>query len=282
MKLDRLVRANPSGNKTAIVFDAVAFEDMRFVDAAIQHTFPDTEQVLFVQDIDGTPHGQMTGGEFCGNAARALGYVLAGGKKSEQLFTMSGLSTPVRVSVEPNASMLEMQTAFYREISTFSDGLVDIVHLEGISHAVILPRHPLFYTLKNRAERLDRHDAIMGVLADLEIVTQPASGLVFAEPKEDGVHITPYIYVRGINTLHAEQACASGSIAAASIMGIPALQEHLTNAIKQPSGETLNVALDIMGMSLHAKVSGAMQIIYDGAVDDMDETNIEFEQRLAS
>lgn len=259
MDIERLVIAKPSGNITALVFDEIAPEKMREVGEVIQSEYPSVEQVLFVQKRGDLVHAQMAGGEFCGNAARALGYVLADGKESTQTFTMSGLSKPISVDVKTDYAKLRMQTAMRHEKVKLGNSSVSVVHLEGISHAVMEPKHPLFYFLKEYAARPDRWGTVKHVLDDLGLSTQPAAGLIFAEKNGVGTKITPYVFVRDIETLYAETACASGSLATASVLG-------KNTPISQPSGETLGVSLKPNGRTVKAEVEGSMAILSDGPV----------------
>jgi diaminopimelate epimerase len=260
MDLKRLVIASPSGNITALVFDKIAAHKMHEVAALIQEEFPAVEQVLFVEKRGSAVHAQMAGGEFCANAARALGYILADGKRSQQHFTMSGLSSPVIVDVHPNRSKLEIQTKLQRETRSWGDGPVSIVHMEGISHAVLLPTHPLYAYLREHVAQLNGKELVKRVLDELDLTKLPASGLLFAEPNGTGTNLTPYVFVRDMGTLYAETACASGSIAVASVLGKDV-------SIHQPSGETLDVRLLGNGSTVKAEVDGSMSILWDGSME---------------
>src|SRR6266478_8252681 len=99
MDIQRLVIANPSGNVTAIVLDETPREKMHDVGLTIQSAYPSVEQVLFVERKGNAVHGQMAGGEFCGNAARALGFLLAKGRDGDYTFTMSGTAEPVTAKI---------------------------------------------------------------------------------------------------------------------------------------------------------------------------------------
>jgi histidine racemase len=263
MDIKRLVIANPSGNITAIVFDPTPRERMRDVGATIQSAYSNVEQVLFVEQKEGRVHGQMAGGEFCGNAARALGYVLADGRDSQQTFTMSGTSAPVTVEVAKGHAILTTQMVLQKEHVKFEGALVPIVHLEGISHAIILPEHPMHNFLRRYAERPDRWKTVVHVLEDLGIHDKPASGLIFAEKNGSGISITPYVFVRSIDTLYPEMACASGSIAAAFVTGRASL------SVQQPSNENLHVQLKPIDCQTEIKVAGTMRVEWDGAASDL-------------
>jgi diaminopimelate epimerase len=271
MDIQRLVIANPSGNITAIVFDPTPRENMRDVGAIIQSSYPHVEQVLFVEKKGSKIHGQMAGGEFCGNAARALGYVLANGKDSQQTFTMSGVSAPVTVDVSKGRATLTTRMALKREEIDFEGAKVPVVHLEGISHAIMLPEHPLFSFLKRYAERPDRWETVAHVLEDLSIKNKPASGLIFAEQNGNGTSITPYVYVSAINTLYPEMACASGSVAAAFALGKGVTLRNGVS-IHQPSGNDLVVSVKLVGSQTEIKVAGNMAVIGDGLVENLHYT----------
>ena len=87
-----LIVANPAGNTTIMVLSPVAIEDYcRVSDELLRIDFgeycswADTlygEQVAFITDNDGTPHMNMSGLEFCGNASRAFAYYCVVGNSS--------------------------------------------------------------------------------------------------------------------------------------------------------------------------------------------------------
>lgn len=262
MDLQRLVIVKPSGNITALVFDDIAPVRLREVGAAIQSEYPSVEQVLFVQNRNGLVHGQMAGGEFCGNAARSLGYVLAKGVDSSQTFTMSGVNEPVTIEVKPDYANLKMKTNLSHEKLSLGNAPIAVVHMEGISHAIMYPKHRLFPFLSEYAARPDRWNTIMHVLDDLGLSQKPAAGLIFAQNIENGLKITPYVFVRDIETLYAETACASGSIAAASVAG-------KSLSILQPSGETLDVVIKKNNGHVNAEIGGSMAVLWDGPAYDL-------------
>ncbi|MDE1902042.1 MAG: hypothetical protein KGI37_10435 [Alphaproteobacteria bacterium] len=267
MDIERLVIANPSGNITAIVFDETPRSDMRDIGAKIQSTYPSVEQVLFVERQGNHIHGQMAGGEFCGNAARALGWVMTKRKDGPQTFTMSGSSSPITVDAAGNIAKLSMRMPLTTEQVIFEDHPVQIVHLEGISHAIMTPEHPMFNFLSRCAAKPDRWQMVTHVLEDLGIHERSASGLIFMEADERGISITPYVYVKAINTLYPEMACASGSIAAAYVM---ANDDTPSVLVRQPSEEILAVSINPIGKTSKIIVSGNMDVIWDGPAADLE------------
>jgi hypothetical protein len=120
----------------------------------------------------------------------------------------------------------------------------------------------LFQFLKKYAAMPDRWKTVKHVLDDLGLANRPACGLIFVENHGDDINITPYVFVRDIETLYAETACASGSIAAASVLN--------TNIVAhQPSGKTLQVTLQREGSLVKAEVCGSMRIRWDGPANSL-------------
>jgi diaminopimelate epimerase len=279
MDIQRLVIANPSGNITAIVLDETPRAKMHDVGLTIQSAYPNVEQVLFVEHTPHGVHGQMAGGEFCGNAARALGFLLANSRDGKCSFTMSGSAEPVTVKVSGDQATLVARMDVNRINADFYGAMVDIVHLEGITHAVMTQRHPLYQYFKENAAKPNRWQTVVHALEDLAIKDEPASGLILAECNGDSLTIAPYVYVSGNNTLYPEQACASGSIAAAFVA---CSSECLARgaSIAQPSGENLLVSLKLNGAKPEIRVTGKMSIVYDGQALGMEYSAASLHGRL--
>lgn len=279
MDIQRLIIANPSGNITAIVLDEMPREKMHDVGLTIQSAYPNVEQVLFVESANGAIHGQMAGGEFCGNAARALGFLLAKGSDGDYTFTMSGTDEPVTAKVAGDQATLVTRMAVNSTSADFYGAKVDVVHLEGISHAVMTPEHPLYTFFRENAAKPNRWQTVVHALEDLEIKDKPASGLILAERNGNSLTIAPYVYVNANNTLYPEQACASGSIAAAFAMCSSECLGQGT-PIAQPSGESLLVSLKLNGAKPEIQVAGKMSIVYDGPALGMEYSDASLEGRL--
>jgi len=267
MDIDRLVIAKPSGNITALIFDEIEADELPAVSTWVQNEFPSVEQVLFVQNTIHGVHGQMAGGEFCGNAARSLGYVLSNGREARQTFTMSGISRPVAVETSLGRSKLGIQTDIKRENLFLKGEAVPVVHMEGISHVVLFTGCSSFYPLKEQAAKFGGEIVVQEVLDVLGLTLLPACGLLFVEADDDLISLTPYIFVRDTGKLCRETACASGSMAAAYM-----LEKDLD--IHQPSNESLHVSIKRDGHTVKAEVDGVISILWDGAVDDIGEPNL--------
>jgi diaminopimelate epimerase len=279
MDIQRLIIANPSGNITAIVLDETPRDQLHDVGLTIQSSYPSVEQVLFVErGPNNTVHGQMAGGEFCGNAARALGVLLAEGRDGDYTFTMSGAAEPVTARIFGDQATLITKMAVSRTTADFYGANVDVINLEGITHAVMTPEHPLYTFFKENAARPDRWQTIVHALEDLKIKEKPASGLILAEGSGDALTISPYVYVRANNTLYPEQACASGSIAAAFAMSSSECLARGT-VVAQPSGESLTVSVKSNGTKPEIQVAGNMAIVYDGPAYAMEYSEASLQGR---
>ena len=258
----KIILADPGGNITAIVLDDVPVEAHAQINRFILAKATSVEQVVFLQKRGGVIHGQMAGGEFCGNAARALGYVAADGKKSRQRLTMSGLSVPVVVEVSPGRSKLEMRSGIRHERLLLKDAPISVVHMDGISHAILFSEHPSFFLLKERATGQGGQGAVKTALDELKLTSLPACGLLFVENKHDTVSFAPYVFVRDMGTLCAETACASGSVAVACVLAKDV-------DVYQPSGEALHITLEQNDGAVKADVDGSMSILWEGTAGSL-------------
>ena len=160
----------------------------------------------------------------------------------------------------------------------FYGAKVAVIHLEGITHAVMTPEHPLYKFFKENAAKPNRWQTVVHALEDLEIKDKPASGLILVEDNGSGLTIAPYVYVNANNTLYPEQACASGSIAAAFAMCSSQCLARGT-LIAQPSGESLFVLLKLNGAKPEIQVAGKMGIVYDGPAHGMEYSDVSLQGR---
>lgn len=225
----RVIRADPSGNITLFVLDpvdaagrpALAEQLMKRLDAGI-------EQVGFVcppqEGADGRL--EMAGGEFCGNATRAFGALLA---------RQSGRSGAVRMRVEASGcdrvvgvdADLDEGTAraemplpqLVRQID--ANGIRGtLVHLGGIAHLVTEDAEP-------SEAYLERAESIFAQFPDLD-----AYGVIFL----NGGKITPLVKVPAARTLFWEGSCGSGTVAAAVAQSEGVRDGEFVRTYEQPAG----------------------------------------------
>ena len=200
----RIVRADPAGNITLFVLDDVPRAQRPALAGALM-ALPQlgAEQVGFV-----CPDGrmEMMGGEFCGNATRAYGMLLA---RTQGLdapcrlsVSVSGCDSPVAVNVDPQSGTASAELPLPRFVrrETVAGAAGTLVHLGGIAHFVVEGVAPS-ETFFRAAEPLFR------ALPGLE-----AYGVIFLLP--DG-SLRPLVCVPSAGTLVWENSCGSGTLAAA-------------------------------------------------------------------
>lgn len=228
MKLN-ILRADPAGNITLFVLDPVARERRAEIAARLM-ALPglQAEQVAFVCSPreGGAGRMEMMGGEFCGNATRAYGMLLAeklGGASRIKVET-SGCQGPVEVQVDLAAGTAQAQMPLPRsvrgvEVAGHAAVLVDLV---GIAHLVVedVPPSQDFFDL---AEPVFR-----------DIPGLEAYGVIFLEPAQG--KMTPLVKVPATGTLVWEGSCGSGSLAAAVAQSRDAPDGVFSREYLQPAG----------------------------------------------
>lgn len=205
------VVADPAGNTTGLVLTRLPRALYRDAARELMETTPGhLEQVGFLEeaaDCDGML--QMMGGEFCGNAARSAALYLAGSvpalaRRSRIRIRVSGVAgiLPVEVDRAAGEASIRMPRILAMEtFDTISFGPVPVVHMEGISHALILDQPD-----RDNARRL---------LAELaEQIDDEAIGVMFYEA--DRQFMTPLVWVKATDTSIWESSCGSGSVSLAA------------------------------------------------------------------
>ena len=195
----RVVRADPAGNITLFVLTPVEKAECAAVAAkllAIEAL--KAEQVGFIFP---NGHMEMEAGEFCGNASRAYGYLLAKQQGLKGRHTMrlsvSGCDHPVAVTVDMDAgtASAEMPLPKLVEQVEVAGTAGTLVHLGGIAHLVVqgvAPSRDFFAA----AEPIFAEDPML-----------EAYGVCFIE----GERMTPLVKVPEAGTLVFEGSCGSGN-----------------------------------------------------------------------
>ena len=202
----------------------------------------------------------MAGGEFCVNATRTFGAWLAGKSgacRADYEVTVSGWPGPVQLHVDKQEEgVWQVQAGLELTGCAFEDCAAGpIVHLPGISHLLCAAgRDCAPHT--EEARRLMEHCGLEN---------RDACGVVWYEERwhEKGRAcwaMTPFVYVRALDTLYAEGACGSGALALA--LALQRRGETCTHfELVQPSGGTLTVGLAEAG---RAVVSGEVRLVCEG------------------
>lgn len=225
---------NPGGNITALVVSEL--EASLDIAESILAKHSAVEQVGFILGprLPGTTfHLQMTGGEFCVNAARSAAFAFMKDTGLNSItFTVSGYSHSIEaylVGTSVTISIPSNIVTRYIHADEF-----DIIDFQGIR-----------FLVTTHASLLPVKEKLIGQYAEDFL----AVGFLFIEDARAGCVIHPWVWVRIHNTLIAETACGSGSIATALFF-----QEHGVKkeeyAIIQPSGSIYHVILDTIGNTM--------------------------------
>lgn len=226
----KIVRANPTGNITLFVYGSVPESKYARVGAELM-ACPEfqAEQVGFITDplYGSTGRIEMSGGEFCGNAARAFGYYLS---KIHAVRTphidieISGSSIPVHTTVYPGRHVAFAELPLPVSVSSIDlpapYGTCPFIRFDGIWH-ILLIGHEISE---------DAFERIRGFIYSQN--SPEALGVMFLS--SDCTSMDPMVYVLGPNTTYRESSCGSGTAAVAAYL---ANTKHLSEiSIRQPAG----------------------------------------------
>jgi diaminopimelate epimerase len=240
--------ADPAGNITALVTSPVLHGDYKTVAKVIMERQKSVEQVGFVTFSEKAVHLNMSGDEFCGNAAMsaaALYGALSG--KSGRFQTgvyVFGTANPVKTAVTVKEGYFACECEIEKpkslsEVTFCAQGgqyRFPIVHFEGISHIV--------------ADSSLSENAAAGAIKDIAgKLGVKALGIMILSG--DKTRMKPIVYVPGVDTLFYENSCASGTCAAAAVLCRAG--EKIT--LKQPGGEISAENADNIRLFSKVKIS---------------------------
>lgn len=268
-------KLSPGGNTTALlVADNISPEQQRA--AALEALHPlhlFAEQVGFVSPL--TPELHMAGGEFCINATRSLGLLLAleerlpsqleenGQKRWRGEVRTSGIPRPVILEVTRTAdgydSALHLRLPDQPEPERPDPG-VALVRLPGITHLLLEEAlHPFPQDW--------RADAAL-LLRRYGLESEDAAGCVWWRGTMDNLHSSPVVTVKEPHTVIFETACGSGALALALALAQDANGWSASGrySVMQPSGMPMDVALAPGEAGMDAVVSGPVRLIARGEV----------------
>ena len=207
---------------------------------------------------------QMMGGEFCGNAAMALGAVLArrdGAARADWLIEVSGSDAlvPCRVRRDGDGWVGTVRMPLPTRIgkaTVATDGgplTAPLVEMPGIAH-LILPSAsgPAEAELRRRLPEWNRAigaDALGALLWDAGASS-----------------IDPLVYVPSAGTLVRERGCGSGSAAVGCWLAARA-GGSLSIAVRQPGGVIEVEAAVEHGALTAVSITGRVTLVGEGAVE---------------
>lgn len=184
---------------------------------------------------------RMGGNEFCANASRAFGALLAlknagnfRGGVMEFDARVSGSPYPVRLTVSGAAPLWRVSAAFplhNARIRIISEKIT-LVSLPGITHLLFADAWPDAARIPALAQ--EAREAY-------HLTDCPASGVVWWRKDGDSLQIMPHVEVPEAGTSMIESSCGSASLALALVGGRRGQQKEFF--IRQPEGSVLFVKL---------------------------------------
>ena len=240
MKVD-YYKITPGGNGTVLVTTPVPATKRKSVAKKILLKEKKMEQVGFVVSPKNTKASarlEMAGGEFCGNALRALGVLAEKETGTNKILLETSTSdTPLIVTVGAETSTVTLPLSFFSQRN-------NICHLPGISHT---------YTLDTIDKKIAKQ-----ILSDTGLINKKAAGVLsYKKLKKNTYSLSPFVWVNDIRTLYEETACASGTFALAYMLF---KKEGLRKiAVHQVSGSTFQVQLKADSISLTGPKGAAIR-----------------------
>jgi histidine racemase len=279
----------PGGNDTFMVMNT-AFEREHYprINQRILERYPKFEQgaVLEKSSKGGVLRMQMTGGEFCGNAARSAAALIAETYTYDQALTpvanysvikndggilsftleVSGTESLISTRVAPAHGGWDVEIELPRMAQRRVDSDIPlelggqtvpctVVTLEGISH-ILIPENTMPFV--NDQETLQT--LVADAISQLGWSELGAFGLIWMRDEGGQVAIEPVVYVKAIQTCIYESACGSGAIAVALASTNPG--QTRATSVRQPSGAVLEAFIDQSdsAMGIAAKLRGPVEI----------------------
>lgn len=247
----RFIKADPSGNSTVFILDPVPPSAAPALATEIMASHSvGAEQVAFVRPAalpGAAARMEMAGGEFCGNATRSFGALLAmGGLSDCGLSPFTGTAQiPVEVSGCPDmltvtvsgdsggyrcsaaVDMPRPERVLHGQMPVL--GSYSLVCFDGVIHLVLWEREGDLSLLAPARELLAEEDC-----------PDTCFGILFTNQKL--CTMTPLVYVKAIDSLIWESSCGSGTVAVACALAHRERRAVPRMLWKQPGG-TLAVSV---------------------------------------
>ncbi len=242
--LIQYLKADPTGNLTALVESPVIDSLRQSVAAAVMASHGEIEQLGFLSPAPDAADIalSMAGGEFCGNAclSAAAYYLRQNGIDSGPVrVSVSGAPETVNTQLEKlreneYSGTVEMPLPLSLEMLDSPIGALPIVRFPGISHAIITsPLSPA------EAEEL--------IVPLCRQLGAEALGLMLL--KEECSSLSPLVYVPGAKSLFWERSCASGTTAVGAYLALRE-KKDISLCLAQPGGSlSISAALGPRGIS---------------------------------
>lgn len=270
-------KCSPGGNPTLLLLDTglLPRQQEQVADILLNPLHLFAEQVGFIT-LE-SPSLRMAGGEFCVNATRSLGAVLAlrgllHPRPDGMLcctVQVSGMDSPVQLEVEAPAHARQriLQVAALVPVppavscQPLASGIV-LVRLPGIAHVLIdADEHPFSRHWQEDAARirqrfaLEQHDAV---------------GCIWWQKQGESLYMHPIVWVRTLQSACYESSCGSGAMACAlmlqSVTLCPLHKKDSHYTIMQPSGTALTLSCVQQEHFSSMRINGPVNVLAEGTV----------------
>lgn len=249
MKNNKFVITAAGGNATTIevIKSSLSREEYekRGIDLIKEFEKLSVEQSGFLILDDN--HFEMSGGEFCGNAARSAAILLSKIKNNNKVsLTVSGFERIVTSTVTETCDNVFIVECLFPELNVniknveLDSETVPLVDFGSIAYVVIDDLMPLNYKFEHRR-----------IVNSLNLNDKDAIGVLWVEKIGNSIKIDPVIWVKSINTFFYETSCGSGSIAVSKVFK--------SSNIIQPSNKNINVEFN---KNRGCVLKSEMEIIY--------------------
>ena len=251
----------PAGNDTALVKGIVEKKLRKKINDTLLRKYPNVEQVGFYSfdEKNNLARLEMAGGEFCGNATRSLAYLLLRGKKGRLRMRVSGTKRLLKTGIKTkNTSFAQIPIEKSFTSIKQLDKNIYKVELKGITHLVV--PFSKEKDLKTEGKKLLKQYNLL--------TTVPASGVMFIKEVKNEIKMEPIVWVRDIQTLFYETACASGTTAVGLWKATAEKKHRFTYSVGQPSKENLTVLIEKNNKSfVNATIYGPIKKLLEEEVN---------------
>lgn len=236
---------DPSKNITILVETNIDIEKQNEVARKLMKLEKTAEQLAFIMSFkEKEIFVRMAGGEFCGNAAMSLACLYAIEHKLDKYDTNivfygneKSIISRVKVSVN-NIAYSTYEGIVYmplakkiEKISLSIYNNLPMISFDGITHIII-------------DEEIEKEKAETLIKDWCKLLNLEALGLMFYKKIDDtNYEMKPLVYVRDIDSLFWENACASGSFALGTYL-MKGQNDISEVSIKQTGGDVLKIKKD--------------------------------------
>lgn len=247
MKLN-FIKTNPTENMTVFILDQLPRDE--YVDIAnkiMNYNNINAEQVGFVEkptnrNGDACAKLYMMGGEFCGNATRALAAVMVDRHKYKFNYSDNKIHVSLEVSGSDKLISCEVIPNFEEEkfISCVEMPLHEKVYeyefdFEGKNYrGTIVEFQGIMHLIIELDDIVSKEEFFKKVKEDFMDKEYDALGIMFSNRKD--YSMVPLVYVKATDSLIWERGCGSGAAALGIVVSYEQKKE-VDITIKQPGGE---------------------------------------------